>query len=109
MTTRNVSLFCTQGEDFSYVIHLLDQSGNPLDVAYVSNSSSQIRKSYISANSVEMNVSVTTGTLNLSLTAGQTAGMDPGRYIYDVKFVSSSNVVSKPVGGIITIAPGASQ
>jgi hypothetical protein len=47
----------------------------------------------------------TTGVLTISLTANQTAALDPERYVYDVEITSASGVVTRVVEGIITVRP----
>lgn len=106
---RQVNLFCIQGEDFSYSIQLLANTGDLYDTSGIANTVGQIRKSYISVNSVTINTVISNNAMTLSLTASQTANMVPGRYIYDVKFISTANVVSKPIAGILSVAAGATQ
>lgn len=47
----------------------------------------------------------TTGIITLSLTAEQTAALDPERYVYDLEIVSATNVVTRTLEGIITVRP----
>lgn len=102
--SRKVNLFITQGEDFEYPIEILNANSDPFEVTLIANTSGSIRKSFISANAVSINVAVATGILTLRVPATATANMVPGRYIYDIKFVSTTNAISKPVSGIVTIA-----
>lgn len=47
----------------------------------------------------------TTGVVTLSLTSTETAGLDSERYVYDLEIVSSGNIVTRAVEGIITVRP----
>jgi len=47
----------------------------------------------------------TTGVLSISLTANQTAALDPERYVYDVEIESAAGVVTRVIEGIITVRP----
>jgi len=47
----------------------------------------------------------TTGILSISLTANQTAALDPERYVYDVEITSGTGSVTRVLEGIITVRP----
>ncbi len=47
----------------------------------------------------------TTGVLTISLTANQTAALDPERYVYDVEITSSTGTVTRVLEGVITVRP----
>lgn len=104
-----VELYIDQGSTFVNSINLTDDVTNqPVDVTgYVV--TSQMRRSYYSANaSADITCTVTnpgTGEISLSLTAGQTANIKAGRYLFDVKTRDSGNNVSRVLEGIINIMP----
>jgi len=99
------NLFIDQGTDYSTSINLTDDEGNIVALTgYTANG--QIRKTYSSSNAVNFNITLeeTNGIVYLGLTDTQTANMTPGRYVYDV-IVTSANVTSRIVEGIVTITP----
>lgn len=103
-TKANITV--DQGTTFSTTITLTDDNGDPIDLTGYTGRS-QMRKHYTSSNSVSFTVSLggTNGVVSLGLTSTQTANLIPGRYVYDVEVVSSANVVSRIVEGIVTITP----
>jgi hypothetical protein len=103
-TKANITV--DQGTTFSTTITLTDDNGDPIDLTDYTGRS-QMRKHYTSSNSVSFTVSLggTNGVVSLGLTSTQTANLTPGRYVYDVEVVSSANVVSRIVEGIVTITP----
>lgn len=105
MATK-ANILIDQGTTFSTVINLTDDAGDPIDLTGYTGTS-QIRKHYTSSNSQSFSVSLggAAGTISLSLTATQTANLVAGRYVYDAEVVSSSNVISRIVEGIVTVTP----
>ena len=103
-----VELYCDQGSDFSITLDLTNDDGTAINVANYTFSSS-IRKSYYSSG-VTANLSVSVldnanGNIRLSLNSATTANIKAGRYLYDVKMVDGSSVVSRVIEGIITVYP----
>lgn len=109
MATK-ANLFIDQGTTYSTTISIANMDDEAIDLSNYSGAA-QIRKHYTSSNSVNFGVSIdgATGDLTLSLTAAQTSGMQPGRYVYDVEITDSANVVSRIVEGIVTINPGVTR
>jgi len=105
MATK-ANILIDQGTTFSTVINLTDDAGNPVDLTGYTGDS-EIRKHYTSSNSQSFSISLggNNGTVTLSLTAGQTANLTAGRYVYDVEVTSGANVVSRIVEGIVTVTP----
>lgn len=97
-----------QGATFESNIELTNDDGTAINVAnYIF--SSQIRKSYYSSNATA-NLVVTvnnpaSGNVKLSLDAANTANIKAGRYLYDLKMVTSVGVTSRVIEGIITVTP----
>jgi len=105
------NLLIEQGTSYSTTITLDDTNGNIYDLTNYY-AESQIRKSYYSANTAGVfNVtipSVSSGQIVISMTASNTANIMPGRYVYDVKLVSSTSPDSDTVRileGIVEISP----
>lgn len=105
MATK-ANIIIDQGTTFSTVITLADENGDAINLTGYS-ANSQIRKHYSSSNSQSFSISLggTLGTVTLSLTSTQTSNLVAGRYVYDVEVVSTSNVVSRIVEGIVTVTP----
>lgn len=97
-----------QGSTFESTLDLVNDDGSAINVTnYVF--SGQIRKSYYSANATaNLTISVVdadNGNVNITLDAATTSNIKAGRYLYDVKMIDTSNVVTRIVEGIITITP----
>lgn len=105
MATR-ADLSIDQGTDYEVTLTLTDENGNVLDLSN-SNTAAQIRKNYTSLTYTEFDTStnVATGEISLTLTADQTADLEPGRYVYDVELTDASNSISRVVEGVVTITP----
>ena len=106
MATK-ANLVIDQGTDYSTVVNVTDDDDNPINLTGYTGRG-QIRKHYTSSNAVSFSVSVSNaelGQLTLALTATQTSNMAASRYVYDVEVVSSANIVSRIIEGIVTITP----
>ncbi len=109
MATK-ANLVIDQGTNFSTTISIANMDDEAIDLTGYS-AVAQIRKHYSSSNSVNFGVSIDAalGDLTLSLTPAQTNAMVPGRYVYDVEVMDSSNVVSRIVEGLVTITPSVTR
>lgn len=108
-----VELFIDQGTTFNNIINLTDDTTNtPINI-YGYSVSSQIRRSYYSANITGNIVCTITNTSNgeitMSMTAANTSNIKPGRYVFDVKTTDTSNTVSRVLEGIITVTPSCTR
>ena len=104
-----VELYMDQGATFNNVINITDDVTNtPVNVSGYT-VTSQIRRSYYSVNATANIVCTITdasnGEVTMSLSAANTANIKAGRYLFDVKTVDGSNVVSRILEGIITVTP----
>lgn len=99
-----IELFIDKGTDFNHTIVLNDPNTNAnVNIAGYT-ISSQMRKSYYSVN-VTANLTCTifdstNGVFNISMTAANTATIDDGRYVFDVKYDTGSTVVRAREGSI---------
>ena len=98
-----------QGSTFEETIDLENDDGTKVNVAGTT-FSAQIRKSYYSITpTANLTISVvganSNGQIKLSLPAANTANIKAGRYLYDLKMISASNVVSRVVEGVATVTP----
>lgn len=108
MATK-ANIVIDQNSTFNTEIDLTDDAGNALDLAGYS-AKSQIRRWYTSTSpTAEFDVTLSGGSLLLSLTANSTANLIYGRYVYDVTLTDSSNNVTRVVEGIVTVTPGVSR
>lgn len=105
-----VELYMDQGATFSNIISITDDLTNAeIDIAGFT-VTSQMRRSYYSANAtanLTCSISNTVkGQVTLSLTADQTANIKAGRYLFDVNLrINASNTVIRLLEGIITVTP----
>jgi hypothetical protein len=104
-----VELYLDQGTTFNNIINLTDDVTNtPINVSgYVV--TSQMRRSYYSAN-ISANITCTlsnvaNGEIIMSMTAANTTNIKAGRYLFDVKATDIYNITSRILEGIITVSP----
>jgi len=100
------NLTVDQGANFVYNIYLIDSDGNPFNISGYSGNA-QIRKTYTSSSYTTMNVNIagSNGIITLSMNSTTTANLSNTRYVYDLE-LSSNNVVSRIVEGIVTVNLG---
>jgi hypothetical protein len=104
MATK-LNLFIDQGTDFSTTIEVADEAGAPLNLTTYTGRS-QMRKHYTSTTYNSFNVTGNaSGVITISMNAATSANIASGRYVWDLELVSSGNVVSRIVEGIVTINP----
>ena len=104
-----VELYIDQGTTFSNIINITDDTTNtPVNIqGYIV--SSQMRRSYYSANAAA-NITCTItdaleGEITMSMTAANTSNIKAGRYLFDVETIDTLGTVSRILEGIITITP----
>ena len=100
------NLIIDQGVDYSTVLSLTDDDGNPVTLSgYTANA--QMRKTYTSSTAYAFSTAVdaSLGTIALTMTANQTANIVSGRYVYDVFTTDGSGLKSRVVEGIVTVTP----
>lgn len=104
-----VELYLDQGATFNNIINLTDDVTNtPINV-YGYTVTSQLRRSYYSAN-ITANITCTitnsaNGEITMGMTAANTANIKAGRYVFDVKTKDGANTISRVLEGIITVTP----
>ena len=101
------NLYIDQGATFSAIVQIYDDAGNPFNLAGYT-PSAQIRRNYatntVSATFLSNVLVAANGTVNLSLTAGETGNLKYGRYVYDVEITGPAGTL-RPVEGIVTVYP----
>jgi len=101
---KKVNIVIDQGAHYSQTFNLLDADGVAIDTTdCIANGA--MRKHYSSSNSTIFTTDLDAGVLTLSLTAGQTANIVAGRYVYDVKFTDAVDTVTRILEGIATVTP----
>jgi hypothetical protein len=106
MSTK-INLVIDQGASFSANVTPIYANGTAINLVGA-NAAGQIRRWYTSSNSTSFDITVDSlgGKLTLSLDPTVTAGLDSGRYVYDVNLTDSSNTVIRVCEGIATVTPG---
>jgi hypothetical protein len=105
------NLYIDQGTDFSITVDVTDSAGDILDLSNYT-ASAQIRKTYTSSTVSETfstTISALAGQVTLSLTDTQTAGLDGGRYVYDLNITSNGGVTSRVIEGQAIVTPGVTR
>jgi hypothetical protein len=101
-------LFVNQGANFASVITVTDENDQPANVVGCT-FSSQIRKSYYSANaSANIGCSITdgpNGNVTITMAPSVTANIPAGRYVYDIFYTNTANTVNRAFEGIVTVYP----
>ena len=72
----------------------------------------QVRKSFAASTATAFNptiVSATAGTFTLALTDVQTALLERGRYVYDVRVLDATSTYSRIQSGVATVSPSVTR
>jgi len=97
-----------QGANLTSYVTVSDSSGYPINLQFYS-AVSQLRKSYYSSSYKPLTATVTgiaNGQITLTMTAANTANLNPGRYVYDLNIINSvDNSVIRVVEGTAVILP----
>lgn len=98
-----------QGTDFSATVNVSGSDGvNPFDLTGYT-VAAQMRKNYASSSASTFGTSHAgnTGVITLTMDNANTAGLEPGRYLYDVEITKTSDgEITRVVEGIVTVTPG---
>lgn len=112
MPAAYTNLYMEQGADYSTTIVLDDVYGNVYNLANYS-ASSQMRKSYYSANSTAIfntSINVGQGSITLALPANATINIAAGKYVYDAIIVDTvHNVTTRILEGTIEVSPAVTR
>lgn len=102
------NLAIDQGATFQTTIQVNDTTGSARDISS-HQARGQLRRSYYSTANVQFTTAINNpanGEVVVSLTAGQTANLKYGRYVYDIELTSNSGVtVERIIEGIVTVYP----
>jgi len=104
-----VELYMDQGATFNNTLNITDDLTNAKVNIQGYSVTSQMRRSYYSANASANIVCTITdsanGTVLMSLASANTSNIKAGRYLFDVETVDTSGVKSRILEGIITVTP----
>lgn len=102
-------LIVDQGADFIHKVYLIDTSGNPFDITGYS-ANAQIRRNFTSNSYIDISINLdhVNGLVAMSMNADTTALLTQTRYVYDLD-LSSNNVVSRIVEGVVNVNPGVTR
>lgn len=108
-----VELIVDQGTTFNNVINLTDDITNVSINVLGYSVTSQMRRSYYSANATA-NITCTItnaaqGEITMSMDANTTANIKAGRYLFDLKTVDLTGTVNRVLEGIITVTPATTR
>ena len=109
MLAAVTNLVVYQGSDFQNTFFVSDDNGAQFDLTGYTGEC-KIKKHYSSTAFTSMQVNINppedAGSVTLTLTNAVTAGMAPGRYVYDVVLTSNVNIKSRVLEGILTVVEG---
>lgn len=99
------NLFIDQGASYELEYDMLDEAGNQLDLSgYVGRAA--MKPWYTYGNTINFNVTLTTGKMILSMDANTTAAIDFGRYVYDAEIENvSTGIITRVVQGLVNVQP----
>ena len=103
-----IDLFVDQGTDYQTNMDLKNDDGTPMSVAGYT-FTGQLRKSHYSTN-LPANLIVTiidgpNGNLKITMASEVTANIKPGRYVYDILMMDTTDVTIRIMEGIVTVTP----
>ena len=108
-----VELYIDQGANFTNIINVTDDVTNAYINVFGYTVTSQLRRSYYSANASANIVCTVTnssnGEITLTLSSANTANLKPGRYLFDVETINTTNVTSRILEGVVSVTPGVTR
>lgn len=103
-----IDLFVDQGTDYQTNMDLTNDDGTPMSVTGYT-FTGQMRKSHYSknptANLIVTVVNGPNGNLSITMNSEVTSNISPGRYLYDIKMIDTSDVTIRIMEGIVTVTP----
>ena len=83
---------------------VIDLTGSSLDA--------MVRKSFAASSATSFSptiVSATAGTFTLALTDVQTAALERGRHVYDVRVTDTTSTITRIQEGVATVSPSVTR
>ena len=108
MAVRVVNLSIEQGTDFNNTFFLEDPVTNSQTNLAGTSAVAKLAKHQGSSTKTSFSVTITetTGTIGIALSSGITAGLKPGRYVYDVLLTASDGSKTRVVEGSALVTAG---
>ena len=108
-----IDIYIDQGSDFTATFPpVTDNTGNVVDLSGYT-AVCQIRRSYATIYAVQMTIDdseFAEGVITITLDNGETAGLAPTRWVYDITIQDPINsTVVKVFEGLATVNPGVSS
>jgi len=103
-----LELTIEQGATFTTSITVLD-ANNAIRNLVSYTVESQMRKSFYSSTAEDFTIEIANaagGVVVMTMPATQTANLTPGRYVYDINMISTSNTVTRLFEGSVAVTPG---
>tara|TARA_B100001996_G_C18614339_1_gene575072 strand:+ start:103 stop:447 length:345 start_codon:yes stop_codon:yes gene_type:complete len=110
LSKQNINLVIDQGCTFEKVIYAQNSVSQNVTIS-TGTCAAKMRQSFGSSNNVvALTTAVAGSNCTISLTATQTAALEPGKYVYDVEYTQSGGtIVERVAQGIITISEEATK
>ena len=105
------NIIIDQDADYSQQFTAKTDAGVVIDLTN-STLDAQIRKSFASTTAKAFNptiVSATAGTFTLALTDVQSAALERGRHVYDVRVTDSTSTITRIQSGVATVSPSVTR
>jgi hypothetical protein len=106
-----VELTIEQGANFSTTVDVKDGTNTIINLSGYT-VAAQMRKSYYSTTANSFTTTITdasAGTITMTMTGANTAGLTPGRYVYDLLLTSGAGVKTRVIEGIVTVMPSVTR
>jgi hypothetical protein len=107
---NKINITIDQGTTFSHSFPPFeDAQGNVVDLTTYTGTS-YMRKNPASSQFFPFSVNLAnTGVITLGMPATNTSRLAAGRYLYDVRLVSNTNIVTRAFEGIVTVTPNVTR
>ena len=103
--SKRANIIIEQGTTFSIIYELVDDYEEPLIITDYA-ARGQMRKHHAANSYTDFTCALEEGQLTISLTAEQTAMLEPVRHVYDIELVDTvANTVTRIVEGFVTVTP----
>ena len=108
MAVRVVNLSIEQGTDFNNTFFLEDPVTNSQTNLAGTSAVAKLAKHQGSSTKTSFSVTITEtkGTIGIALSSGITAGLKPGRYVYDVLLTASDGSKTRVAEGSALVTAG---
>ena len=105
------NIIIDQDSDYSQQFEAKTDAGVVIDLTG-SSLDGMIRKSFAASTATSFTtaiVSATAGTFTLALTDVQSAALDRGRHVYDVRVTDSTSTITRIQSGVATVSPSVTR